>query len=93
MTHTLHRALKYYKSNINKILRQSRLSKTPGPKNGPFKPLGLRNQVAVCHATCEYVHIILTLYTYTYVRNKHMVYGRFVFDIRSFFLPRIFVFR
>jgi hypothetical protein len=37
----LHRDLKYYKSNINKLLRQGLLSKTPGPKNGPFKPLGL----------------------------------------------------
>ncbi len=34
------RALKYYKRNKNKLVRQKHLSKTPGPKSGPFKPLG-----------------------------------------------------
>ncbi len=45
-TYTLHRALKYYKSNINKLVRPSPLSKTLGPKNGPVKPLGLTENMA-----------------------------------------------
>ncbi len=37
-TYTLHKAIKYYKSNRNKLLRQNLLSKTLRPKNGPVNP-------------------------------------------------------